>query len=158
MAIDSAQLEQLFREDHSVLYAAAMAITRNRQMAEDAVHDALLAIAEMTGQPRDLRAYLFTAVRNKALLLTSRGRRQTGLGALEDFLDLSAVEPARQILLQQILQHIETMDSNPRQVLIMKLFADLTFEEIARVMNESGNTVASWYRRGLQQLQEQLRD
>lgn len=157
MAIDSDQLEKLFREKHLVLYAAAMAITRNHASAEDAVHDALIAVAESSAEPANLQAYLYTVVRNKALLSASRARINE-VPVEQDFVDFRAVDGSQSVLLRQALAQIEKLDLNTRQVLILKLFADLTFNEIAQLMNEPLNTVASWYRRGLQHVQEKLHE
>ena len=69
------KIGKLFDKYHKQLYITALAVTKNREQAEDAVHDALLAIAEYTGKIKNLKAYLFTAVRNKALYISMRANQ-----------------------------------------------------------------------------------
>ena len=53
-----AELKELFASQHKHLYVAALAITRNRASAEDCVHDALLAVAEIETELDDIEAYI----------------------------------------------------------------------------------------------------
>ena len=155
------QLSRLFESKQKQLYITAMAITKDRACAEDAVLDALLAVAELKQAPNDLAAYLFRVVRNKALHSNKRKARFTEGNSIEHFIDpasLAQQTAEQQILTQQILVQLESLESNQQQVLIMKLFGDLTFDEIAKITENSPNTVGSWYRRGLLQLKEKIHE
>ena len=155
------QLSQLFESKQKQLYITAMAITKDRASAEDAVLDALLAIAELKQAPNDLPAYLFRVVRNKALHCNKHRSRFTDETALGQFIDPSTLDnqtAEQQIMTRQILNQLESLEQNQQQVLIMKLFGDLTFDEIAKITENSPNTVGSWYRRGLIQLKEKIHE
>lgn len=150
------EVTALFQAKQRQLYVAALAITRERGSAEDAVQDALLAVASLRRRPDKLEAYLFRTVRNKALHSVKRDRRfDTGVDLIE-FLDVAHCSEEQKILATQVTQQLSELDEDPRQVIIMKLFADLTFNEIAAITANSPNTVASWYRRGIEQLRETL--
>ncbi len=148
------QLAELFQTRQNQLYIAAIAITKDRASAEDAVLSAILAVSELKQAPRDLAAYLFQVVRNKALHSNKHAARFTDESAMGNFIDLSEQNGEQKVFSQQVLQQLSKLDGNQQQVLIMKLFGDLTFDEIASVTGEKPNTVASWYRRGLQKLKE----
>lgn len=150
------RLVRLFEDQQRQLYVSALAITKERTMAEDAVHDAMLAVSELQQEPTDLKAYLFRTVRNKALHLNRHGKRLVTASEMSDFLDLEHCSGEQKVFANQVVQQLQTLDTNQQQVLVMKLFADLTFDEIARITDNSPNTVASWYRRGLIQLKERL--
>lgn len=150
------EVTALFESQQRQLYVAALAVTRERSSAEDAVQDALLAVASLSERPEQLDAYLFRTVRNKALHSVKQGRRFEHRANQSDFLDVEHCSEEQKILAAQVTQQLGELDENPRQVIIMKLFADLTFNEIAAITANSPNTVASWYRRGLQQLREAL--
>lgn len=146
------QLDRLFREHQQHCYVAALAITRNRAAAEDAVHDALVAVCTADVEPRDLKAYLFRAVRNKALDSLRRARRTDPLP--EDYLEIDGHDETAAVFAEQVRRFISQLETDQQQVLIMKLFAGLTHEEIANILSTSPNTVATWYRRGLSRLKE----
>lgn len=146
----------LFESRRRQLYVAALAITRDRDSAEDAVHDALLAIAALEVEPIDLESYLFRTVRNKALHGVKRDKRIDRNIDPADFLDVEECSEEERVFATEVTKYLDALEENPRQVIVMKLFADLTFNEIAEIMSTSPNTVASWYRRGLSKLKEQL--
>ena len=137
---------------------AALSITKDRAAAEDVVLDALLAVSELQQSPDDLPAYVYRTVRNKALHSVKQSQRFSSESALDNFIDGGAQHAEQQVFLRQVLTHLETLESNQQQVLIMKLFGDLTFDEIAKITATSPNTVASWFRRGLQKLKESIHE
>lgn len=148
----------LFESRQRQLYVAALAITRERASAEDAVQDALLAIAALEVAPLDLESYLFRTVRNKALHSVRRDKRIDRDVNPTDFLDIEDGSAEQRLFAIKVMAYLDDLDENPRQVIVMKLFADLTFDEIAKIMDSSPNTVASWYRRGLSKMKEQLNE
>ena len=146
----------LFETRQRELYVAALAITRERDSAEDAVHDALLAIVTLEVAPTDLEAYLFRTVRNKALHGMKRDQRIDRTLDPVDFLNTEGCPEEQKQLATKVLKYLDVLEEHPRQVIVMKLFADLTFNEISKIMDSSPNTVASWYRRGLSKMKEQF--
>ncbi len=146
----------LFERRQRQLYVAALAITRDRDSAEDAVQDALLAVAALDVAPTDLESYLFRTVRNKALHGVTRDSRIDRNLDPADFLDVEDSPEEKRLFAIKVMNYLDVLEENPRQVVVMKLFADLTFSEIAEIMGSSPNTVASWYRRGLNKMKEQL--
>ena len=156
MGFGFGRLERLFSDHYKHFHAVAMSITKNRVMAEDAVHDALVAVAASNTSPHNLRAYVLTVIRNKALLQLKQGTRFVEDIPDQDFIQTDGMPDEEIIFIQQVLRLVDELNQNHQQVLILKLFAGLTFSEIAEVMESPSNTVASWYRRGLAQLQEKL--
>ncbi len=150
------KLAKIFNSHQQQLYVCAIAITKSRESAEDAVHDALVAVAETTSQPLNLTAYLFKVVRTKAIQLQQKNQRQAL--QLSDCIDTEHVSHSDRYRCAQALRHIDTMTPEQQQVLIMKLMGDMTFKEIAAYTNTSINTVASKYRRALINLQEKLNE
>ncbi len=150
------KLAKIFNSYQQQLYVCAIAITKNRETAEDAVHDALLAVAETHSQPLDLTAYLFKVVRTKALHLQQKNQRQ--MLQLSECVDTELVSHDDRYRCAQALGHIDAMTPEQQQILIMKLMGGLTFKEIAACTSTSINTVASKYRRALITLQEKLNE
>lgn len=152
------QLERLFTMHHRSLYVSALSITKDRAAAEDAVHDALLAVSDIKVRPDDLKAYLFKVVRNKAITYVKQRAKFVEEESGMDFIDSSALDSENSLFVRQVLGEIEALDSDSQQVILLKLFSGLTFREIAEITESSENTIASKYRRGIVKLQEKLNE
>tara|TARA_R110002073_G_scaffold77283_2_gene187205 strand:+ start:684 stop:1169 length:486 start_codon:yes stop_codon:yes gene_type:complete len=153
------QLERLFIRHQHDFFVAALSITRNGPAAEDVVHDSLLAVASLQTRPDNLKAYVYRVIRNKALLQKKQAQRLDDSGLDIDCFDSSTLNELsvdERIFVEQALSKMTSLEANQQQVLLLKFFADLSFKDIADVMDSPINTVSSWYRRGLQQLQEKL--
>lgn len=148
----------VFETRQRQLFVAALAITRERASAEDAVQDALLSTAALNVAPAELENYLFRTVRNKALHSVKRDRRIDRNVDPADFLDVADSSQEQRTFAAGVMTCLSELDENPRQVIVMKLFADFTFDDIAKIMDSSPNTVASWYRRGLRKMKEQMNE
>ncbi|MDA0281704.1 MAG: RNA polymerase sigma factor [Proteobacteria bacterium] len=152
------QLERLFSSHQHEFFVAALSITRNAAAAEDVVHDALLAVATLTSPPENLKAYVYRVIRNKAHQIKQAQRLDDSRLDLDyiDRLSLNEFKIEEKVFVEQALEKLATLESNQQQVLLLKFFSDLSFKDIAEIMDSPMNTVSSWYRRGQQQLQEKL--
>jgi RNA polymerase sigma-70 factor (ECF subfamily) len=155
----TSRLERIYTDHRQGLYSLALTITRAADAAEDAVHEAFVRLCR-NGQTAsgDPVAYVFAAVRNAAIdQLRRRGRadRQSQsifAAAPADVVmrpDDLAADAERDRLIRAAL---ETLPDAARQVIVMKLYAGLTFDQIAAACNEPLPTIASRYRRGLDKL------
>ena len=150
------KIGEIFKTNQKQLYVLALSITKNREMAEDAVHDAIIAVASTKSTIKNLKAYLITCVRNKALYACVKNERFQY--EEENYLDTANLSAEQSIFANQIMHSLKKLNKDQQQILIMKIFGDLTFKEIAEITNNSQNTVASWYRRGLKILQEKYNE
>jgi RNA polymerase sigma-70 factor (ECF subfamily) len=152
------ELARIYRDHRQGLFTLALSIVRNRDRAEDAVHEAFARLLRSGRQPTgDLVPYVFAAVRHAAIDQQRRGPAPTvsiyegqGDGHVARPDDLAAGHE-RDRLLQQAL---EQLPEPQKQVIVMKLYADLTFDQIAEALGEPLPTVASRYRRALIRLRE----
>jgi RNA polymerase sigma-70 factor (ECF subfamily) len=140
-----------YTEHRDALYAYAVSLTRNHAAAEDIVQTAVLRLLKRPLLPRNLRAYLFRSVRN---LVTDRWRRNADNGeALPELVDenQASLDP----LLRDRLWHcLQMLSADERDVILLKTLDGMSFREIAAVRMRSVNTVASWYRRGIERMKE----
>lgn len=158
---DPSALAQLFDLTAPRLLRYAQTLTRGREDAEDALQAALVRVAR---SPRSLAsvqlpwAYLLRIVRNEALRLIARRRPALslfeGLSALGGA-ETHVVEAAeRQLEVQSALRRLPAEQA---EVVVLKIWEHMTFQEIAQVTGESPNTVASRYRYALAKLECSLR-
>ena len=156
-------LETLYRQHRQGLYTLALSITRRAPAAEDAVQEAFTRLCRRTVPPEgDAVAYVFAAVRNAALDQVRRGpREQSAEESIFDTLaaaaggspDEAAMAAERDRVLRRA---IDGLPEEQREVVVMRLFGALTFEQVAQVFGEPLSTVASRYRRALEQLRKEV--
>jgi RNA polymerase sigma-70 factor, ECF subfamily len=136
--------------DHyaAALYRVLTAILGINADAEDALQEVFVRLAQGRAKRiHNLRAYLFTAARNEACtILRGRGRERPlevtdSLAQGGD--NLAAGE------MQSLLQRLPVQQ---REVIAMKIYEEMTFAEIAKIVKASPNTVASRYRYGIERL------
>lgn len=157
---DFPALGALFDLTSGRLLRYAQSITRSREDAEDAVQAAIVRIAR---NPRSLAAveqpwaYLLRVVRNEALRILTRRRPGGPLkgDAKNELLPASALEQGESTA--EIQTALQRLPAEQAEVVILKIWENLTFQEIASVTGESINTVGSRYRYALSKLEGSLR-
>ncbi len=138
----------------ALLYARQ--ITRNYQDAEDAVHDGFLRFWRWRGgggAAREAAGVFFAAVRSAALDQRRgagrRRRREEACGVNEALFETPAEGMARR---EEVGQALRELPENQREVVVLKIWCGLTFDEAATMLKESPNTVAARYRSALERL------
>lgn len=150
----------LFRRD---LMTLAMALLRESQGAEDAVHEVFVKLLASQHRVRirgNLRRYLLTAVTNTCRdMLYSKGRAMSSADRSEGCWQEA---PERALVLSEEQQHLATaleqLPYEQREVLVLRYFGDLKFKAIAKSQGVSINTVQGRYRYGLEKLRSLLEE
>ena len=140
------------------LYRYLLTLLANREEAEDALHEVMLGLLRRRGrgQIRDLRAYLFQAARRQAFQAMRRRRRDQEASAVLSWVDLEACDPADRDLAIDLDRALAELPAEQRGVIALKLGEDLTFREIAALLDLPANTAASRYRLALARLRRLL--
>lgn len=143
----------------------AITITRNQHDAEDAVQAALVAtVARPTAvaTANEPWHYLLRVVRNESLMILRKKRRWTlssilnaGLNDLLAHRDVNSVE--QEDMQRTVLIALRSLPVEQSQVVVLKIWEELTFQEIADMLDCSIQTVASRYRYAIQKLMPKLR-
>ena len=132
--------------------------TRSRADAEDIVQEAFVRFWRKKHNIEN-RALLYAAVRSIALDFlrqdSRRSRRESEVvsSSEQSVPPQFAVEDDSQ---QALAAAVECLPNEQREVLIMKIWNELTFAEIASVLGISQNTAASRYRYALSALRKNL--
>lgn len=155
-----AALGGLFDLTSQRLVRYAIAITTNQHDAEDAVQAALVQVAK---SPRRLATcqrpwpYLLCMVRNEALQIARRKKRWTLLANLTDLLTRRSVD---EIELEEsyraVWMALRALPTAQAEVVVLKMWEDMTFAEIAEVLGVSPFTAASRYRYAMEKLKRTL--
>ena len=153
------EIEAIYRRHRQGLFALALSITRSPELAEDAVHDACARLLRLRPTPQtDAVAYVFASVRNAALEQARRRRPSVELPAgLFDPRQSDPALAASDAEQQRLARNaVDNLPLRQRETVVLRLYANLTFEQIAEVLGEPLPTVASRYRRALERIKQAL--
>jgi RNA polymerase sigma factor (sigma-70 family) len=152
--IDSKFIADCFRT-----HAAAMRLYARQLVsaaeAEDVVNDVFVRLIALAQPPRDAKAWLFRSVRNAAIShsrsIFRRRRRESGIAEpwfdarTDDLIDARMAEAAL-----CALRRVE------REVIVLRIWSEMTFQEIADLIGASVTTVFDRYKSGLSTLRLRL--
>jgi RNA polymerase sigma-70 factor, ECF subfamily len=141
------------------LVAYACSILGDRGSAEDVLQQVFLKLLKGNIAVPDpaVKPYLFRAVRNTALNFSQQNSRNVVLETVEtEETHQRWFEAPAELLhwsakLESALRELPVEQS---EVLTMKIWGEMTFDEIATVLEVSINTVASRYRYAIAKLRE----
>lgn len=156
---DRSAMTRLYDVTAPRLLRYAMALTRNRADGEDSVQSALVRIArkpQLLANADRPWAYLVRVVRNEALKIVERRRPILSLSKL-----LQAWRPDECPLEQEesralVQKAVRRLPPEQAEVIVLKIWEEFTFAEVADLVGESPNTVASRYRYAIEKLERSL--
>ena len=171
MAIESEEdysfVEKLYDQYEKHMYVIAFSILHHRQDSEDCVHEAVLSIVNCldlfrhVDEERKLKHLVFIAVKNKAIDLYRRKKRQLEVEAsmaLEidgeligrDIADTDA-DVVRMVINEENQRLVATLvrelDDIYRDVILLKFEQEMTTKEIAKFLNITDDLVRMRYMR-----------
>jgi RNA polymerase sigma-70 factor, ECF subfamily len=170
-ARDARAFETLYRLTSSVMLGVAMRITRRRETAEEALHDAFVKIWNQAKSfdPTALKpmAWLNAIVRNRALdmVTSAEATRVDSLHANDDddddplarLLDWGDADLSGEALDEKRAQNhlrdcFATLKPTERQALALAYHHGMSHSELAEHLQKPMGSVKSWVRRGLETL------
>lgn len=135
-------------------------ITRRQHDAEDAVGSAMLKIASRPGVLVSAQRpwhYLLRMVRNESLVILRNRSRWSSIGDLAGRLisrNIDVVERDDQN--RRIWDALAALPGAQSEVVVLKIWEQMTFAEIAEVLQITPSTAASRYRYALEKLSAKL--
>ena len=146
--------------DHG--FALAIQLLGSHEDAADVVQDSLRKLVhsgQYDAQRGPKRAWFLKVVRNGALdVLRKRKAEDEGAVAQLEDTDLSPAEATEQNELKSLIrQQLEGMDVAQREIVLLRDFHDLSYAEIAEVMEIRAGTVMSRLHRARKELRQRMR-
>ena len=123
---------------------------------DDAVQQAFCRLATLDATPDRPVAWLYTTVRNNAISqFRSRARRQRveQRAAVPERQD---DQPAAGLMAVELVREVEQLDDRLREVLVARIWGELTLEEIATLCGISPSTACRHYQSALEQLRNRM--
>lgn len=164
---EMAAFDVVFDRHIAVAYSLAYRVCGRQAMAEDAVQEAFLSLwrARDRYDPArgSVRAWVLSAVRNRALDALRRERAKAGRDVYDDAsADLvpaperTELEAERREQGHRINEALDSLPSEQRQVIELAYFGGLTHSEIARNLSLPAGTVKGRMRLGLTRMRALL--
>lgn len=128
-------------------------------VAEEVVQDAFvklyLSIDKYDSKKASLKTYLFTIV--KRLCIDNIRKKRVDVVPLEDNINLSNRNIPEEIVIckeeyEIILKNIEKLNDNYKKAIILRDYDNMSYEEIAHIMDKSLSSVKSYIHRGRKKL------
>lgn len=132
----------------------------SRDAADEVLQEVFVRLVRQHARLGDVAnplAYVLTVARNEAIRYAQRrgreARRREPLSAEDLFLEGRSDDPARREEAEAVAVALRELPEDAREVVELKIYAGLTFREIADVVGAPQGTVATRYRSALAKLQ-----
>jgi RNA polymerase sigma-70 factor (ECF subfamily) len=157
-------IERLYDEHAQALFAFLLNFTRHEADTRDLLQELFIKLAkrpELLDGVRDERAFLLRLAHNLAIdLIRRRGTREKNYEQLagEPLAVFAPTDaPDEGAFREALAAALGELPAEQREVVHLKLWEGLTFEQIAELLGIPLNTAASRYRYGLDKLRARLR-
>ncbi len=160
---DRAAFRRLYDLQSARLYGQALRLTRQPQLAADAVHDAFLQVWQRSSRFDPARghaeAWLSSLLRYRAIdILRKRGRENQGVEPADE--PDPGPDPLHQLVSSSegiaLRRCLDQLEAEPRRVVLLAFVEGLSHSELATKLQAPLGTVKSWVRRALLSLRRCL--
>ncbi len=149
---DMQALAAIYDAYSAVVYHLLLARLADKERAEELLVDVFMALVERgrrVAQIRDLRAYLLQVARNHAAQAHRKHNHDSPDLAIATVADEPVTEALDSIVVREALAELPAEQA---EVVVLKVWHELTLAEIGQILDISPNTAASRYRYGLEKL------
>lgn len=136
-----------------ILYGRALGLSHGE--AEDVVQETFMSLIQRTEPPLRPEHYCIRSFRNRALnYRRSLWRRLAREWESQRWFEQSPSESPAE---REAMKALRELPPEQREVIVLKIWHEYTFEEIGELLGLSPNTAAGRYRYGLQKLRASLK-
>lgn len=151
------EFKHLFNDNKKHVFAMALSILRDFELAEDVLQEVFIKLFQHMEQHEisNVKAWLIRVSRNTALDLYRKKKRELTGFDKEYFerVPYLSEDPLDKIVLSK---YLELLNSEERQIVIMKDISGLKHREIAKMLGFPIGTVVWKYSRALKRLKKDL--
>lgn len=159
--VDELNLESIVSEFYTSLYRFALSLARNESEAADLTQQTFFILAQRSHQIRDIskvKCWLFTTLRREFLRNVRHQSSHPEVEFLPEHHDSAMTDPSalRLIDARTILDALKKVDETYRTALELFYLGELSYKEIAAILEIPIGTVMSRLSRGKDQLKAML--
>ena len=151
---DETALEQLYQKYGNLVYGIAFGILKNKEDSEDAVQNVFCKLYKMDKEklPSDKEAcWLYTLSKNEAISLYRRKNEDVDLDSIYE-IEENNNEIDKSIDILEFNRLINSLNEKEKQIISLKILSELSFDEIAKFLNEPVGTIKWRYYKSLHSL------
>lgn len=152
---DLGPLERLYRAEHTRTVHLARLLTGDHHRAEEIAQEAFVRIAPRVASLENPAGYLRTTVVN---LCRDHGRRTATVRRHPLTPAGDTAEPALPRDVDDVWRAVQALPDRQRDALVLRYWADLPTDDVARLLDARPGTARSLIHRGLAALKEVLPD
>jgi len=160
----SLDLERLYGEHAQALFAFVLNLLRHEADTRDVLQELFVKVARhprLLQGVKEPRRFMLRLAHNLAIDLVrrraARDRNYEQLAAEDGALFAPSDAPDEKIFASNLAEALGELPQEQRAVVHLKLWEEMTFEQIAETLDISPNTAASRYRYALDKLRARLR-
>lgn len=157
----------LYEKYKKKMFYTAYSVLNDTYSAEDAVHEAFIAIARNIGKINDVNSietasYVCRAAKNRAINILNSKKREAEYGRpLNDDEDIAFDEPefertCAECEISQIAECINKLPTPYREVIVLRYLDDMPPRDIAETLGRKTDTVKKQLLRGRKMLKDML--
>ncbi|OGV66030.1 MAG: hypothetical protein A2283_08575 [Lentisphaerae bacterium RIFOXYA12_FULL_48_11] len=159
---DAGAFDMMWKEYGQMLFAMMLSMLCSHQDAEEVLQDVFVKIArnrDGIAGARNMSGYIYTIARNEALnFMKKRKKVQEPTDPAKLWLVPADEEESLGDESIRVAGLLAELPEDQRTVIVMKIYQNMTFDDIACAMGISLNTAASRYRYGMEKLKTLLGD
>lgn len=140
------------------LYGYFYRLTCNRDDANELLSELFLKVYEKIAscRPETFEPWLFRIASNLFTdFLRSRKRHEKMMDSFQkDYKEETAIPKTGTVLTDKLAAALKSLEPETAEILVMRYYSQLSFQQLAEMRNEPVNTVLSKVHRGLKKLKE----
>jgi RNA polymerase sigma factor (sigma-70 family) len=140
-----------------VLYARQFFAGNNLHAAEDVVQEVLHRLSQQPKVPENLAGWLYTAVRNGAISAARSEKRRT-IREAEHQPPMFMPAAENPFDAEEIEQSLAKLDAESREIVMLHIWSDLSFGDIATLLGKTKTTVFRRYKEALEVLRGMMEE
>lgn len=162
---DKDGLKQIYSEYGKMIFTVMKASVKNSHDAEDLTADFFLKLWQIADKYRfggGHKRFLVVMARNMSLdFLRKNGREALDIDNIDD----EHNEPSSEIATESdvignmtVREALDTLNEKEREIINLKIYAEMTFEEIAEIMKSPLGTVSWRYKTAIEKLKKRVKE
>lgn len=129
----------------------------DRAAAEDVVQEAFVRLMLQRRMPTSVKSWLYRTVRNAAISQWRSNRRRVAREQASATRETYFEPPAHESIdAQAAAEALQTLSEQRREVIVLRIWGELTLAEISTITGLPVSTVFHHYRQGLAAIREQI--
>lgn len=156
-SINITEFKKLFDENKKYVFAIALSILRDFELAEDVLQEVYIKLFQQMKYQEisNVKAWLITVSRTKALDQYRKKKREiTGLDSdYFERLECTSEDPLEKLVLSK---YLELLDQEERQIVIMKGIMGMKHREIANIVDIPLGTAIWKYNAAIKKLRKNI--